>query len=225
MSFNLIFGFFMILTSLYNDDQPVFRGKNLSTFIYNVLIYPDYSLANCLQGTVSISFKLNKEGRIYHSEVQKGFGTDLDLEALRVVRLTSGKWIVPAGYDTLVSMILPVNFTLRDIKCDQVPKDEISAAINAYQARRGMSEVIFNYYDKKPSGVNDEAGEIRMQALKYQLGYDEKFIDRLLKQAQRKLKQEDFEGACEDFQTIRKLGSDKSASYIMQNCKYPALQK
>jgi hypothetical protein len=58
-----------------------------------------------------------------------------------------------------------------------------------------------------------------MQALKYQLGYDEKFIDRLLKQAQRKLKQEDFEGACEDFQTIRKLGSDKSASYIMQNCK------
>jgi hypothetical protein len=82
-----------------------------------------------------------------------------------------------------------------------------------------MSEVIFNYYDKKVSGVNDEAGEIRMQALKYQLGYDEKFIDRLLKQAQRKLKQEDFEGACEDFQTIRKLGSDKSASYIMQNCK------
>ena len=33
------------------------------------------------------------------------------------------------------------------------------------------------------------------------------------------VKQEDFEGACEDFQTIRKLGSDKSASYIMQNCK------
>lgn len=219
MAINLIFGFFLILTSFYNDDQPVFRGKNLSTFIYNVLIYPEYSLDNCLQGTVNISFKLNKEGRIYQSEVQKGFGTDLDLEALRVVRLTSGKWIVPVGYDTLISMVLPVNFTLRDIKCDQLSKDEISAAINAYQARSGMTEVIFNYYDKKVEGVIDEAGEFRIQALKYQLGYDEKFIDRLLKQAQRKLKQQDFEGACEDFQTIRRLGSDKSAFFIEQNCK------
>jgi TonB family protein len=219
MSLNLIFGFFLILTSFYNDDQPVFRGKNLNTFIYNVLIYPEYSLANCLQGTVNISFKLNKEGRIYQSEVQKGFGTDLDLEALRVVRLTSGKWIIPAGYDTLVSMVLPVNFTLRDFKCDQLSNDEINAAINAYQARKGMSEVIFNYYDKKAAGVIDKAGEMRMQALKYQLGYDEKFIDRLLKQAIRKLKQEDKEGACEDLQIIRKLGSDKSATLIEQSCK------
>jgi TonB family protein len=219
MSLNFIFSFFIILASFYKDDQPVFRGKNLNAFIYNVLIYPEYSLDNCLQGTVNISFRLNKDGRIYQSEVQKGFGTDLDLEALRVVRLTSGKWIIPAGYDTLISMVLPINFTLRDLKCDQLSKDEISAAINAYQARKGMSEAIFNYYDKKVAGVNDEAGEIRMRTLKYQLGFDEKFIDRLLKQAQRKLKQEDFEGACEDFQTIRRLGSDKSASFIDQNCK------
>jgi len=218
MAFNFII-FFLLITSRFADDQPVFKGKNLTSFIYNVLIYPEYSRDNCLQGTVNVSFKLNKQGRIYQSEVQKGFGTDLDFEALRVVRLTSGKWIVPPDHDTLVSMVLPVNFTLRDFKCDQRSRDEINAAINAYQARRGMSEVIFNYYDKKEAGLVDEAGEIRMQALKYQLGYDEKFIDRLLKQAQRKLKQEDFEGACEDFQTIRMLGSDKSASFISQYCK------
>jgi TonB family protein len=218
MAFNFII-LFLLITSLFADDQPVFKGKNLTSFIYNVLIYPEYSRDNCLQGTVNVSFKLNKQGRIYQSEVQKGFGTDLDFEALRVVRLTSGKWIVPPDHDTLVSMVLPVNFTLRDFKCDQRSRDEINAAISAYQARRGMSEVIFNYYDKKEAGLVDEAGEIRMQALKYQLGYDEKFIDRLLKQAQRKLKQEDFEGACEDFQTIRMLGSDKSASYINQYCK------
>ncbi len=218
MAFNFII-LFLLITSRFADDQPVFKGKNLTSFIYNVLIYPEYSRDNCLQGTVNVSFKLNKQGRIYQSEVQKGFGTDLDFEALRVVRLTSGKWIVPPDHDTLVSMVLPVNFTLRDFKCDQRSRDEINAAINAYQARRGMSEVIFNYYDKKEAGLVDEAGEIRMQALKYQLGYDEKFIDRLLKQAQRKLKQEDFEGACEDFQTIRMLGSDKSASFISQYCK------
>ena len=218
MTFNFIFSLFLHLTSFFAEDQPVFKGKNLSTFIYNVMIYPEYSMANCLRGTVNVSFKLNKQGYIYQSEIQKGFGTDLDLEALRVVRLTFGKWIMPANHDTLVSMVLPVNFTLRDFKCEQRSKDEISAAINAYQARRGMSEVIFNYYDKKVTGVTDEAAEMRIEALKYQLGYDEKFIDRLLKQGQRKLKQGDLEGACEDFQIIRKLGSDKSASYIELNC-------
>ncbi len=218
MALNLIISLFLYLSSLFADDQPVFKGKNLSTFIYNVMIYPEYSRDNCLQGTVNVSFKLNKQGRIYQSEVQKGFGTDLDREALRVVRLTSGKWIMPVDHDTLVSMVLPVNFTLRDFKCEQRSKDEINAAINAYHARKGMSEVIFNYYDKKVAGVTDEAGEMRMQALKYQLGYDEKFIDRLLKQGQRKLKQEDFEGACEDFHIIRMLGSDKSAAFIEQNC-------
>lgn len=219
MAFNFIFILFLHLTSTFADDQPVFKGKNLTTFIYNVLIYPEYSRDNCLQGTVHVSFKLNKQGRIYQSEVQKGFGTDLDHEALRVVRLTSGKWTVPADHDTLVSMVLPVNFTLRDFKCEERSRDEINAAINAYRARKGMSEVIFNYYDKKATGAFDEAGELRMQTLKLQLGYDEKFIDRLLKQAQRKLKQEDFEGACEDFHIIRRLGSDKSAPFIEQNCK------
>jgi len=126
MALNFIFSLFLHLTSLFADDQPVFKGKNLSTFIYNVMIYPEYSRDNCLQGTVSISFKLNKQGRIYQSEVQKGFGTDLDLEALRVVRLTSGKWIMPADHDTLVSMVLPVNFKLRDFNCELRSKVKIS---------------------------------------------------------------------------------------------------
>lgn len=207
------------LSSLFSDEVPVFKGKNLSSFINSVLIYPEYSKDNCLQGTVNISFKLNKQGRIYQSEVQKGYGTDLDFEALRVVRLSSGKWNVPVDHDTSVSMILPVNFSLRDFKCTQVSKDEINAAINAYQARKGMSEVVFNYYNKKEPGTIDVIGELRMETLKLQLGYDQKFIDRMLKQAQRKLKQEDYQGACEDFQLIRLLGSDQSAAYIQQYCK------
>lgn len=219
MTFKLVFILFLSVSTLFTDDRPVFKGKSLRTYIDNVLIYPEYSRDNCLQGTVNVSFKLDRQGRIYQSEIQKGFGTDLDIEALRVVRLTSGKWIIPPDYDTLVSMVLPVNFSLRDFKCEERSKDDINAAIAAYHARRGMSEVIFNYYDKKTAGTFDTADELRIQTLKYQLGYDEKFIDRLLKQAQRKLKQEDFEGACEDFVMIKRLGSDKSASFLDQNCK------
>ncbi len=218
MLYNLLF---LLLFNPFVEDDPAYKGgqKSLFLFIYNNLIYPEYSLENCLQGTVQVSFKLNKQGRIWQSEVIKGFGTDLDAEALRVVRLTSGKWIVPAGHDTLTSMVLPVNFALKDFKCEERSKDDINAAINAYQARMGISKVIFNYYDKKAEGQADPADEFRIQALKAQLGYDDKFIERLLKQAQRKLKQDDRQGACEDFQIIRRLGSDRSAQFIDQYCK------
>ncbi len=203
------------------QEQPAFKGgqKSLVSFIDNNLIYPEFSRDNCLQGTIQVSFKLDGQGKIYESKIQKGFGIDLDLEALRVVRLTSGKWIMPANHDTLTSLVLPVNFTLRDFKCDQRSKDEINAAINAYHARLGMNSAIFNFYDKKAQGIYDQADEARIVELKAQLGYDEKFIDRLIKLAQRKLKQGDNEGACEDFQTVRRVGSDKSAAMIEKNCK------
>lgn len=221
MVINLLFIFLLQTASLFADEQPVFKGgqKGLYSFIYNNLIYPEYAKQNCLQGTIQISFKLNKEGKIYQSEVQKGFGIDLDREALRLVRLTSGRWIMPVDHDTLVSMVLPVNFSLKDFKCEERTRDDINAAINAYQARQGLNEAIFNYYDKKAEGTNDLEDEIRIESLKIQLGYDEKFIDRLLKQAQRKLKQGDTESACEDFHTIRRLGSNRSAGFIEQNCK------
>ena len=82
-----------------------------------------------------------------------------------------------------------------------------------------MSMVIFNYYDKKFQGNYNAADEVRIETLKMQLGYDDKFIERLLKQAQRKLKQGDSQGACEDFQIIRLVGSDRSTDFIEQHCK------
>ncbi len=229
MYLNVIFSILVSFSTLFApsekfigaDEQPTFKGgqKSLTSFIDNHLIYPEFSKDNCLQGTVQVSFKLNKQGRIYESKIQKGFGVDLDMEALRVVRLTSGKWIMPANHDTLVSLVLPVNFTLRDFKCDQRSKDEINAAINAYRARLGLNSAIFNFYDKKAQGSYDQADEPRIIALKIQLGYDDKYIDRLFKQAQRKFKQGDKEGACEDYQTVRRLGSEMSATMIAQNCK------
>lgn len=221
MYLNLILLFFLTLSSFFAEDQPEFKGghKNLNSFIYSNLIYPEFSSENCLQGSVMVSFKVNQQGKIYESSIYRGFGTDLDIEALRVVRLTSGKWIVPANHDTLTAMVLPVNFSLRDSRCNGRTKDEINAAISAYRARAGLNSAIYNFYDKKSQGKYDPADEARIEIIKSQLGYDAKYIDKLLKQAQRKLKQGDNEGACEDFQTIRLLGSDKSASFIAQNCK------
>lgn len=230
MYLNTILAFLMSLAVFFAPSRrlvpaaaepPTFKGgqKSLISFIDNHLIYPEFSKDNCLQGTIQVSFKLNKQGKIFDSKIHKGFGVDLDTEALRVVRLTSGKWIIPADHDTLVALVLPVNFTLRDFKCEQRSKDEINAAISAYHARLGLNNAIFNFYDKKAEGNYDPTDEARIIALKAQLGYDDRFVERLLKQAQRKLKQGDKEGACEDAQTIRRLGSDISGRMIEQNCK------
>ncbi len=221
MYLNILFALLIQFFGYSAEEQPVFKGgqKSLVSFIDNNLIYPEFSKENCLQGTIQVSFKLNNQGRIYESQIHKGFGIDLDMEALRVVRLTSGKWIMPANHDTLTSLVLPVNFALRDFKCEQRSKDEINAAIAAYHARLGMTTAIFNFYDKKLQGAYDPSDEARIMDLKLQLGYDEKFIGRLLKQAQRKIKQEDKQGACEDLQTIRRLGSDKAETLLGQNCQ------
>jgi TonB family protein len=218
---NILIALLIQFFLLFADEQPVFKGgqNRLTVFIYNNLIYPEYSKDNCLQGSVQIRFKLNQRGKIYYSEVTKGFGIDLDQEALRVVRLTSGKWVMPANHDSTISMILPVNFSLKDYKCEELSKDEINAAIDAYSAREGLKKVVFNYYDLKSKGKNNPVDEYRIEAIKAQFGFDDKYNVRLLRQAQQKLKQGDTQGACEDFQTIRLLGSNLSATFIEQYCK------
>ena len=209
------------MAGIPQDPQPHFKGgdKNLFAFIKNHQIYPEYSKANCLQGTVQVSFKLDSRGQIFSSEVQKGFGTDLDDEALRIIRMSSGKWIVPAGFDTTTALVLPINFALKDYDCESKDKDEISAALKAYRTRTDLTEAIYNYYDNRKDGSPSREDEARILALKAQLGYNEKYIERLHRQALRKLKQGDKESGCEDLNTIHRLGSDVAEKSIAENCQ------
>jgi TonB family protein len=209
------------MAGFVQDAHPHFKGgeKNLYSFIKNHQIYPEYSKANCLQGTVHVSFKLNSKGHIFSSEVQKGFGTDLDDEALRIIRMSSGKWIVPAGFDTTTALVLPINFALKDYDCESKNKDELNAALTAYRTRTDLTQAIYNYYDNREEGHSSLAEEARIVALKEQLGYNEKYIERLHRQALRKLKQGDKESGCEDLHTIRRLGSDIAEKSIQENCR------
>lgn len=209
------------LFSTYLNDQPQFKGgeKSLTSFLINNQIYPEYSKSNCIQGTIYVRFKLNYQGKVYESDVQKGLGVDLDDEALRLIRLSSGKWIVPANHDTTQAIVLPVNFSLREYNCEKRSRDDINAAILAYRTRKNLTKAIINFYEKRSAGEIIEGDEAKILELKAQLGYDEKFITQLLKQAQRKLKQKDAEGACEDLTFVRNLGSNKADDLISKNCR------
>ncbi|HCN83691.1 MAG TPA: energy transducer TonB [Sphingobacteriaceae bacterium] len=210
------------LPAFFYADQPVFKlgHESLTSFISRSMIYPDYSKDHCIQGTIQIGFKLDRTGKVVESRVQRGYGIDLDKEALRIVRLTSSRWIVPASFDIRTEIVLPINFSLKEFKCEEQSTDDISLAIRTYKAKEDLTKAVVNFYQKKSAGgaynANDEE---RVLQLKVELGYNDKFIDRLLKKAQIELKQGDKESACEDFHMVKGLGSDKADALITKNCR------
>ncbi|WP_207428376.1 energy transducer TonB [Pedobacter sp. SYSU D00535] len=221
MMLNWLTSFWLLLATVFiSSDTPSFKGgqKNLDAFISRSIIYPEYSRQNCLQGTVQVSFQLNKAGRIVDSKIEKGFGTDLDDEALRIIRLTSGRWLVPSSFDTTQYLTLPINFSLREYNCDERTSDDIREAIATYKAREDLTNAITNYYAKRSAGKPAGSEEQHILNLKEQLGYNERFIDRMIRQAQQKLKQGDRESACEDLNFVKNLGSNKADKLLEERC-------
>ena len=201
---------------LYVHGQEMKGG--LESFVVQNTVYPPYSLQNCIQGTVHISFKLNTAGEVYFSTVKSGIGTDLDDEALRLIRLSSGKWKIPEGYDTAVALQVPVNFKLSGYNCDLKTPQDIQRAIAAYKANEGLSNAVQNFYRNKEKGVYTKADESRMQLLKQELGYDDEYLQRKIEDGKAKLKQKDRQGACEDFLFVKYMGSPLADELLKQYC-------
>src|SRR5690606_37443477 len=122
-------------------------------------------------------------------------------------------------HDTSIALVIPISFSLREYNCEQKSKEEVTAAIAAYKARQALVNAVVNFYDKKNTGDYKPEDERKIEALKVQLGLDEKFIDRTIREGQQKLKQGDREGACDDFNFIRKIGSSKADKLIETNCR------
>lgn len=206
----------LVIAGFQLNAQPSLKG-GLGNFVQSNKVYPRYSLANCIQGTVNIAFKLDHTGRVYYSEVRKGVGTDLDDEALRLIRMSSGKWIVPADHDTTLSIIAPINFALSD--CAGKSAREVKEAIEAYKATTDLTNAVLNYYRNielgKPLGITFA----RVTELKATLGIDDAYLQRRLDDGKKKLKQKDNQGACEDFKFVKYMGSKIADELLAKYCK------
>ncbi|MGY0039246.1 energy transducer TonB [Pedobacter sp. NJ-S-72] len=213
-----ILAILLLFSGLSVKAQPVLKG-GLETFIQTNIIYPAFSLQNCIQGKINISFKVNRAGEVYTSKVSSGLGIDLDQEALRLIRLSSGKWQVPDRYDTTYVLIAPVNFTLSGGDCNLVNAQQKDKAIAAYKANEGLTDVITNFYRNKAQGNYNEADEGRIIALRKELGYDDAYLEKIIKQGQKKLKQKDKQGACEDFLFVKYMGSALADELLGKYCK------
>jgi TonB family protein len=75
------------------EVQPEFPGgaNAFHSFIYMHLQYPNEARQNGAQGTVVVSFVVEKDGSITDVAVARGIGSGCDEEAVRVVKL-SPKW-------------------------------------------------------------------------------------------------------------------------------------
>ncbi|PWS27229.1 energy transducer TonB [Pedobacter yonginense] len=186
-------------------------------FLRENTVYPSFSKNNCIQGTVNISFKLDAAGKVYSSKVTKGIITELDQEALRLIRMSGGKWQIPAGYDTTTSVVVPVNFKLSGYNCERRSEREIQEAIRAYENEENLIKTVINFY--KNIDLSKPGQEAQIIAIKNQLGIDDEYLDERIKDGLKKIKQGDKQGACEDFTFVKNMGSTKADPYIAQYCK------
>jgi periplasmic protein TonB len=98
------------------DTQPEFAGgiRALYDFIKENLRFPNPNLYCDYTGTVYIGFVVNIEGRIEEINIKKGLGVAFNEEAIRVLKLTSGKWKAGKlnGRAVNVAYTMPIKFKL-----------------------------------------------------------------------------------------------------------------
>jgi len=211
-------GFLILISLFFQDSSPSFKGgrQELEAFFAQHIIYPEFSKNNCIESTVSISFKLDKNGNVYDAKVENGPGIDLDEEALRIIKLTSGKWNVPKSNNDRLT--IPINFSLKNYNCEKRSEEDIKKAIAYYTIREGLENTVFNYYKSKAAGKADESDEAKIISLKKDLGFDEEFEETKIDEARKMIKQNDREGACKILQIIKNIGSNKADRLIAENC-------
>lgn len=104
-------------TSVYTivEDMPVFPGGEykMKRFITDMIRYPESARVNNIEGTVYVSFIVEKTGSLSDIKILKGVNNDLNTEALRIISsmpywepgVQKGEWV-------RVSMVVPVEFKL-----------------------------------------------------------------------------------------------------------------
>ena len=91
--------------------------KNLLEFIYKNIKYPAIARENGVEGTVVVTFVVEKSGKVTDARVVRDIGAKCGDEALRVVNMMNQQGIVwtpgkQRGRPVRVQFNLPVRFKL-----------------------------------------------------------------------------------------------------------------
>jgi len=98
------------------EQQPIYPGGMAKFYDYvgNAVRYPDMATQNNIQGTVLVSFTVEKDGSLTDVRVERKLGGGTDEEAMRVLR-ASKKWIpgIQNGKRVRVRYTIPIGFKLQ----------------------------------------------------------------------------------------------------------------
>ncbi len=99
------------------EQQPEFMGgmNGLGQLLAQNIRYPSEAQKSRVEGRVFVSFVINTDGNVSDVNVLKGIGFGCDEEAVRVVKLTNGRWKpgIQRGRPVRVKYNLPINFALQ----------------------------------------------------------------------------------------------------------------
>ena len=105
-------------------QMPTFRG-DLDNYMGNHLQYPQSAIDKHIQGTVNVTFLINKKGEISDVSILSGVYPDIDSEAVFVVRnMPSWNPGMKDGKVVNVKYNLPVYFQLNNLQPNQPPQPE-----------------------------------------------------------------------------------------------------
>lgn len=100
--------------ALTAEKTAEFKGgtKDLMQFIAENIKYPAEAKAAGISGRVIVSFTIGTDGSVTDAEVVRGIDPALDREALRVVSLTSGRWLpgIKDGTPVASRFAIPISF-------------------------------------------------------------------------------------------------------------------
>jgi len=98
------------------EEMPVFPGgdQELLRFVNRSIKYPVIAQENGIQGRVTCSFVINRDGSVVDAEIVRGVDPSLDKEALRVIG-TMPKWKpgMQRGKPVRVKYTIPITFRLQ----------------------------------------------------------------------------------------------------------------
>lgn len=99
------------------EEMPMFQGKDINEFrnwVGKNLVYPQLAAENGIQGRVTISFVVERDGKVSNVEIMRSVDRELDAAAVKTVS-SSPKWTPGKnrGKPVRIKYIIPVDFTLQ----------------------------------------------------------------------------------------------------------------
>ena len=94
-----------------------YKGKNMQTFIYENLEYPEEALFNGIEGTSYIGITIGADGKMRDANIWKTTNPILDKAALKVVKKMK-KWepAIKDGQPIETKRVIPVTFSLKNVR-------------------------------------------------------------------------------------------------------------